>query len=352
VSKVIVPDEVTRARVKATGNAVATRASHVGSAIAHMVPAAWDGAGSVPTGWSVPYGEEPEPCGSRVAIIADDAFAAGNDDFADASDALPEDWGDGCAARQAEAAQLFSAVLDIYATGSVFTADYYALDALSGLVVAFVDWIDPTHALSQSIEGLQTTPSSMAPFYGSHYYVSSRPASAWKFLHDGTGCAWTLVWLPRDTSLAGRNNVLLTTHSGGHLTHVGFVHSYVTPVGAVDGQVAYRVANATATPPVTDATVPSALVVSSTTVHTSAKYKEGDSPEWHRKSLGVIEASGASDSAPSSANPRLALHLGAYDNALQGAIFDFAALLIRPTPLTVEEEETQQAWIAAAYGAA
>lgn len=344
MSKVIVPTALdlsaVRGRVRAAGNAAARRATHIGGAIASKVPATWNGTGAVPTGWTIPYGEEVQPLTGRVAIVAEDAFAAGQADFAGATSALPNDW------ETEDVNRRWSDVLDIYATGSVFTTGYYALDATSGLVAGFIDHLDPTHALAQSVEALQVKPAAFASFNGSHFYLSSRPTSAWKYLHDGTGCSWTLVWIPRDLSLTGRSNTLLATYALTFSTQAGIIHSYVS--GGVPTVPSYQVAAASATRPVNDAAQSNVVTIHSP-VSTSGTLKDG---AWSRKSCGAVEASGAVAATPSSANPRAPLVLGALDTGAQGAVFDFAALLVRPSPLSAEEEQAQQAWISAAYGAA
>lgn len=80
------------ARTRAAGNAAARRATYVGEAISKIVPTAWDGSGSPPTGWTVPYGLVEEAAGGRFAIIADDSFASGRPDFSGAASKLPDDW--------------------------------------------------------------------------------------------------------------------------------------------------------------------------------------------------------------------------------------------------------------------
>lgn len=79
-------------RTKIAGNAVASRAAFIGSDIARLVPASWDGTGRVPTGYTVPYGVETEAKSTRIAIIVDDDFARNKADFVGAADALPADW--------------------------------------------------------------------------------------------------------------------------------------------------------------------------------------------------------------------------------------------------------------------
>jgi hypothetical protein len=80
------------ARIRAQAHAAARRAMTVHPAAAKLVPATWNGQGSPPPGWSVPYGVENEPGNERVAIVVEDDFARGKPDFAGAADRLPDDW--------------------------------------------------------------------------------------------------------------------------------------------------------------------------------------------------------------------------------------------------------------------
>jgi hypothetical protein len=60
-------------------------------------PVTWDGQGSPPIGWTLPCGALPEVGGSRVAIVASDAFADGKAQFNTALTSLPADWASGVA---------------------------------------------------------------------------------------------------------------------------------------------------------------------------------------------------------------------------------------------------------------
>jgi len=79
-------------RVRAQAHAAARRATHVGSNVAHLVPATWDGQGRPPPGYTIPMGTENEPDDGRVAIVVEDDFARNKTDFVGALDALPVDW--------------------------------------------------------------------------------------------------------------------------------------------------------------------------------------------------------------------------------------------------------------------
>jgi hypothetical protein len=77
----------------APGRAARTRGIP-GAAIAPLSPGTWAGVGPPPISWTLPTGALYEVGGSRVAIVATNAFADGRPEFSGALDALPEDWSD------------------------------------------------------------------------------------------------------------------------------------------------------------------------------------------------------------------------------------------------------------------
>lgn len=93
---------------------------------------------------------------------------------------------------------LFEEVLALAAGRPVFTADYYALDPVTGKVAAFIDWNDPTHMLVQSTSANQCAApgtiagvmagSTVATFASNlTYYRSNRPTASWDFCSNGAG---------------------------------------------------------------------------------------------------------------------------------------------------------------------
>lgn len=122
---------------------------------------------------------------------------------------------------------LFRAYLRIANGKPVFTADYYAVDGVTGKVSALIDWNDPTHTLGQSTSASQCPLPSPSPKFAGrlaltasvHRYVSSRSSSAWRYLHDGTGCSvmHAVTAGPTTTfaglSVTGRNNAAVTAHN-------------------------------------------------------------------------------------------------------------------------------------------
>lgn len=82
------------------------------------------------------------------------------------------------------------------ADAAVFSTDYYILDPVTANVLAFVDWLDPTHLQVQTNPLLQVRPPvpdahfagrRSAIFGASQYYTSNRAVSRWRYTADGTG---------------------------------------------------------------------------------------------------------------------------------------------------------------------
>ena len=127
---------------------------------------------------------------------------------------------------------LFEAILRNAAGKPVFTADYYAVDGVTGKVAAFIDWNDSSHTLAQSTSALQVNlPTVDSRFAGAltitatqanTRYVSSRAASSWRFLHDGTGCSVVHACTVKNSGAVQvlgancRNNVAGIGYNGYH----------------------------------------------------------------------------------------------------------------------------------------
>lgn len=105
-------------------------------------------------------------------------------------------------------------------------ADRVVLDGTGTKTVSMVDYIDPTHVITQATTGLQTNtpvPWSAArnaqafSLTGSQSYASNRSASAWTYLHNGSGM--TTVCVAQQTTLSASPNLLDTLAS---LTTIGW----------------------------------------------------------------------------------------------------------------------------------
>jgi len=105
---------------------------------------------------------------------------------------------------------IFAVVRALSATRPVFTADYYSIDGVTGKVASFIDWNDPTHAMSQSTSARQVAlPTFDAAigrltgnFAGGQVYESNKsPASFYNYLNATPHYA-QLVLKPTNTSFA------------------------------------------------------------------------------------------------------------------------------------------------------
>lgn len=115
---------------------------------------------------------------------------------------------------------LFHQILVLAATRPVFTADYYAVDGVTGKVASFIDWNDATHLLAQSSSLLQVAlPAAhadyagklCATFTGAERYVSNRAGASWNYLSNGTSMSVHAVCTPTAT-----NTRLCSTRNAGN----------------------------------------------------------------------------------------------------------------------------------------
>jgi hypothetical protein len=99
-----------------------------------------------------------------------------------------------------------------------FRADYYAESA--GKIAAFLDKMQPSHALSQASVTNQTPTSTItssfndkpvATFTAGQFYDSSWPASNWRFFQDGTGVEIFFVYTP---TVSTPNSIYCGTRAG------------------------------------------------------------------------------------------------------------------------------------------
>lgn len=125
---------------------------------------------------------------------------------------------------------MFTELLRLAAGKPVFTADYYILDPVSGKVLAFVDWNDPTHLVVQTDSTKQVRPPqpsalfagrlAVQPTAAGTFYISNRVINTWRYLHDGTGCSMLHVFARTGSptgvqvlSATARNNAAVTGHN-------------------------------------------------------------------------------------------------------------------------------------------
>lgn len=245
------------------------------------------------------------------------------------------------------ALSLFAQVKTIFAGGSVFDAGYYALDGASGKVAAFIDYLDPTHTLAQGTSANQV--SAPAPdaafnneasvsFTATQYYTSSRAASAFRYLHDGTGCTMIAVCTVSDLSAT---RALLATRGTSAATGIrwGFVSTPAYSFVALNGATNVVTAQ-TGTP-----------VVNTNYIY-RASYVESGSPEYVLATGNSTITSGSSASAPAAGDPTATLRLGANTDAAQPHRGKLCALLLAPKVLSAGELATVHSYFLAKYAVA
>jgi hypothetical protein len=264
--------------------------------------------------------------------------------------------------RRANLAALFASVRTIFDVtsggqrGSVFTSDYYALDGGTGKVSDFVDYIDNTHTLHQGTSAQQAAvPATDANLRGAksttfanQWYDSTRAASLWKYLHDGTGMTIINVFVP-NTASNGFYSVCGTVSGLNIDTGVGLYHRWLH--GATRTVYLY-VSRASATRTVSAQVASLATLGQNVGSVTDCSYQEATSPEYNVRIANVSVVSGSSAAAPSAANPDATLRLGADVLGGQPAAMRWRATLLAPKTLSAAERAAVYAWILADTGIA
>lgn len=181
-------------------------------------------------------------------------------------------------------------------------------------VTALVDLTDSTHLLEQATEAAQCdapeaddalSGAESLTFSNAQYYISNRAASAWKHLHDGTGCDVIITYVVTTTA-TGTRTFLSTHHQSNFATEVGMWFG-LTVSGGQRQTVRVAAANASRVLNVEDKTFGG---VAGTPRISRMRYKEGASPECVNAVGRVTLATSASSIAPSSADPLQTLCLG------------------------------------------
>lgn len=237
---------------------------------------------------------------------------------------------------------LFEQVLALAQGRPVFTADSCAV--VGGKVVAFIDWNDASHALTQGTSANQVaTPVAHADFSGqlcatfvAHAYQSGRPAAQWQFASNGISCERVEVFTP--TSGAGVNvistTVMLALGAGSQLYYTGggvFHHSVYTSapgVKAVDQDFGAATINVMR--------------------YLSVRHKLADTPDYELRQNGALDASGAYLTPPTATTPEEPYTLGCNDFATVSnpAPMRWRAAAFFPA-LDVAGRATVDAWCAA-----
>jgi hypothetical protein len=196
----------------------------------------------------------------------------------------------------------------------MFESDYYAVDVTTGKVASWLEKsthptgilsIDPIHAMSQSTSALQcAVPVANSLFRGcvsatfvDQRYISHAAASAWRFLHDGTGFA---VYTVRSfASLSGAKYFLSTSYGGtvvgfntgtGSATQSGFVANVGAAIAAPNG----------------------GTFATATAYSTRMRYEEGASPEvdLYRGATSMASTAATSAAPATGVDPTATLMMG------------------------------------------
>lgn len=210
---------------------------------------------------------------------------------------------------------LFAAVLALSAGRPIFTADYYAVDGVTGKVASFVDWNDPTHVLAQSTDARQVDVSAphvdfagnlCATFVAAddagngNFYASNRAVAAWKFLHDGSGARLVHTMSP---------GTLASCHYFGTYTGGAVPGAFLSSLGGTFNQARFVLANDAGAFAV-DATHAAGSLALDTPRYYQLRYTEGASPEYQSYDNATQATTGSSAAAPGTGSPTQPLHLG------------------------------------------
>lgn len=228
--------------------------------------------------------------------------------------------------RRNGARSLEAQVAAIMSGGSWFDADRYTVDGGTSKVGAFVDRMDSSHTLAQASGTFQVALPSPDPAFGgfnsalfaAHYYDSSRPASAWKHLHDGTGCDVICVFAPTTAATVNCMVATVAATSASDNSGIGFVLDfYNTGSSGQEFYIANGLGGGGGSMPVTIAGVGSTRTVGLPS-YAEASYKENASPEYASYNESTLIQSGTTTNTPSSSNPTGTLRLGASRAGIDG----------------------------------
>lgn len=255
---------------------------------------------------------------------------------------------------------LFSTLKGIFAGGSIFSGDYYAIDGGTSKVASIIDHLDPTHALTQGTSAQQVAaPSADAnlnsalsfTFAVSQRYTSNRAASTWAYLHGASSTPSTTVavFVPNTDGASVTNNTIFSSvRNNDFTTQVGALLAYSTTTTV--GGLIYRVGNGAAQ---VISTTPTTVFSQNVGSSMRVKYAEGTATEFSVHKLGVLASSGNSTNAPSASAPQSSLVLGAsavtFDQGLAGRL---AFLAMVPKELSANELVVLSAYTTAKYGVA
>jgi hypothetical protein len=240
------------------------------------------------------------------------------------------------------------ALTDIFYGGATrIDTDRYT--QLAGNVVAFQDYADASHSFAVDAGTLPVPTAdaslgnALSATFSAHRIRSNRPASAWRYLHDGTGCEAYMVTVP--TNVAAGQRVWFATNpntaaagdtgaeifSSTDAAVLGIANNGVYPVAfSLGGQLV--------------AGTPTVLGYSSATSQTPDAILRRRSSSIVTGDYGSAVAAGV--------DPTATLGIGADTAGLRFGAFRFAAFYAFPRILTAGERATVFTWIQARYGIA
>lgn len=253
---------------------------------------------------------------------------------------------------------LQSAVLRLTGGRPFFIADRYTVDGGTGNVGSFVDLNDSTHTLAQAVGAAQVAvPAAHADFggrlcgtfAGASYYVSSRAASTWNYLHNGTGMEVVCVFTPTGVGAVVTNVIWGTVNGGSVATQSGAGFSWYPNTGnALHG---WFIANGTATQPIFQITGANQFAVNTPT-YSDISYIEAGAPnEFIGRCKSTALSSLNTASAPSAVDPQHTLYLGGNSAGAELGNFRWRMLAFFPQ-LTADQRALVQQYIRADSGIA
>jgi hypothetical protein len=229
---------------------------------------------------------------------------------------------------------------------SLFEADYYGVDGVTGKVGTFIDRIDPTHALAQTVSARQvavptadaTLGNALTATFSAHWYDSSRAASAWRHQHSGIGY-WAAGFVSALT--AGRFLWCTINSSDTASKHGAFFlpsNTNRTDRLYTNGTMLLNVVTAS-------------TFTSGKACTASLSYLEGGSPEYTANNDGAQVASGASAAGtPSVADPPFTMRIGAGPTGGSTMMCRLGFLIFAPFRPSAGQLTTLNAYLLPKYG--
>ncbi len=209
---------------------------------------------------------------------------------------------------------------------------------------SWVDKNDPTHLLTATA-GTPTVSADVAfgglvsvTYNGTPYAVSTRPASAWRFIHDGTGCD---VFTVAVNTFAGGNSPMWSTRPGAGFAEIGVLQQW-----GFDGTRAIpRLLGGNAAGSIFDYQTNGSLPLNTAT-YSEYAYSEAASPKLTWRAKTSLLDSGSPTGAPATGNSVGTFTLAALSDGSARATCRYRALFAFKRVLSAAERAIVQAYIA------